>query len=203
MDDPPETFVCASAIGYYGSRGDELLDEDSAPGDGFLAVVCREWEEAASQAAHGGMRVVMLRFGTILTPAGGALAKMLFPFNLGAGGRLGSGRQQMSWVSIDDAIGAIYQALLDGRLTGPVNVVAPQASTNRAFTETLGRVLRRPTPFPLPELGARILFGEMADEMLLASARVRPRKLEESGFVFADTELEGALSRLLGKAAMP
>jgi uncharacterized protein (TIGR01777 family) len=202
MENPPRTLVCASAIGYYGSRGDELLDEASTSGDGFLAEVCQDWEEAAGEAAAQGMRVVMLRFGVILTPAGGALAKMLPPFRFGAGGRLGDGRQYMSWVSIDDAIGAIYQALLDDRLSGAVNVVAPEPATNEEFTKALGRTLRRPTLFPVPKLAARAAFGEMADEMLLASARVRPRKLEKAGFIHGDTDLDRTLARLLGRLEM-
>jgi uncharacterized protein (TIGR01777 family) len=202
MESPPRTLVCASAIGYYGSRGDELLDEGSAPGSGFLAQVCREWEEAAGEAADLGIRVVMLRFGIILSPAGGALAKMLPPFKAGVGGRLGSGHQFMSWISIDDAIGAVYHALLDERLSGPVNVVAPEAATNEEVTRTLGRVLRRPTLFPVPKIGARLLFGEMADEMLLASTRVRPRALEKAGFGFNDKHLDPTLARLLGKMEM-
>jgi uncharacterized protein (TIGR01777 family) len=200
MPGPPSTFVCASAIGFYGSRGDELLDETSDPGGGFLAEVCREWEAAAEEATELGMRVASLRFGVILTPAGGALAKMLPPFRLGAGGRLGDGRQYMSWISIDDTVGAIHQALMDDRLRGPVNVVAPRAVTNREFTAALGRVLRRPTIFPVPAFGARALFGEMADEMLLSSTRVRPGRLEQVGFTFADPELEPALAHLLGKS---
>ncbi len=203
LERPPRTLVCASAIGYYGSRGEEVLDEDSAPGGGFLAEVCRDWEAAAREANGFGIRVVVLRFGIALSPAGGALAKMMPPFRLGAGGRLGDGRQFMSWVSIDDALGAIYQALLDERLEGAVNVVAPQPVTNRQLTATLGRALGRPTPFPLPASAARALFGEMADEMLLASTRVRPRRLEEAGFAFGDPDLDGALARLLGKVEIP
>ncbi len=199
MPDPPRVLVCASAIGYYGSRGDEILDERSAAGEGFLAEVCRDWEAAARAAEELGIRVVCLRFGVILTPAGGALGKMLPAFRLGAGGRLGDGRHYVSWVSIDDAVGAIYQALLDPRLAGPVNVVAPEPATNRQLTESLGRVLGRPTVLPLPGPAARILFGEMADEVLLASTRVRPGKLEEIGFSFYDTDLDRALARLLGK----
>jgi uncharacterized protein (TIGR01777 family) len=203
MERRPNTLICASAIGYYGSRGDELLDEGSAAGEGFLADVCREWEEAAAEAAALGLRVVTLRFGVILTPAGGALAKMLPPFRLGAGGRIGDGRQYMSWVSIDDTLAAIYQALLDERLTGAVNVVAPVAATNDEFTTALGRVLRRPTLLPLPAAGARLALGEMAEEMLLASTRARPRKLEDLGFAFTDVDLDRTLARLLGKLELP
>lgn len=203
LEEPPRTLVCASAIGFYGSHGDEVVDEESAPGEGFLADTCREWEAAALEAESLDVRVVLVRFGIILSPAGGALAKMLPPFRLGGGGVLGSGRQTMSWISIDDAIGAIHQALCDERLSGPVNAVSPQPVSNREFTKTLGRVLRRPTLFPLPAAGARLLFGEMADEMLLASTRVRPGRLENVDFHFDDPGLEGALTRLLGKARLP
>lgn len=196
---PPHTLVCASAVGFYGSRGDQALDETTAAGEGFLAETCQAWEAAALEAERLGIRVVLLRFGIILTPAGGALAKMLPPFRFGGGGLLGSGRQFMSWITIDDAIGAIHQALLDESLIGPVNAVAPQPVTNREFTKTLGRVLKRPTIFPLPAPAARLLFGEMADEMLLSSCRVVPTKLDEAGFAFDDPNLEAAFTRLLGK----
>ncbi len=200
MESPPKTFVCASAIGFYGSRGNELLDEAAEPGAGFLAGVCRDWEEAADAAAEFGARVVQLRFGVVLTPAGGALAKMLPAFRLGAGGRLGSGRQFMSWVSIDDAIGAIHHALFEPRISGPINVTAPAPVTNREFTKALGSALSRPTLFPMPGAAARALFGEMADEMLLSSTRALPRVLEATGFSFEDPDLDAALARLLGRA---
>jgi uncharacterized protein (TIGR01777 family) len=196
---PPHTLVCASAVGFYGSRGDEVLDETSAAGDGFLAETCREWETAALEAEKLGIRVALLRFGIILTPAGGALAKMLPSFRFGGGGVLGSGRQYLSWISIDDAVGAIHQALFDGSLSGPINAVAPEPVTNREFTKALGRVLGRPTVLPLPAPAAGLLFGEMADEMLLSSCRVVPAELKKAGFVFDDPSLEAALARLLGK----
>lgn len=199
LETRPKTLICASAIGYYGSRADTWLNEDAATGEDFLAEVCRDWEEAAAEAAHLGIRVVMLRFGVILSPAGGALAKMLPPFKLGGGGVIGDGRQYMSWVSIDDVVGAIYQALHDPGLNGPVNVCAPEPVTNRQFTAALGSVLRRPTPFPMPKLAARAAFGEMADAMLLASARVKPQRLQDAGFRFDDADLERTLARLLGK----
>ena len=202
LEEPPPILVCASAIGYYGSRGAEHLDEQSASGDGFLAATCREWEEAAGEAASLGMRVVTLRFGVVLSPAGGALAKMLPPFRAGAGGRIGDGRQFMSWVSIDDTLGAIYQALFDERLSGPVNVVSPRPATNHEFTRALGRALGRPTLLPLPKQALRAMFGEMADEMLLASTRVRPHRLQEAGFDFLDVDLDRTLDRLLGKVEM-
>jgi len=197
---PPKTLVCASAIGYYGDRGDEVLREDSPSGAGFLAAVCRDWEAAAHAAAEKGIRVVQLRIGVVLSPAGGALARMLTPFKLGLGGRIGPGSQFMSWIAIDDLIGAIHHALTTEPLRGPVNAVAPRAVTNREFTKTLGRVLARPTIFPMPAFAARLAFGEMADELLLASARVEPAKLVSSGYRFRTPELEAALRHLLGKS---
>lgn len=198
---PPKTLVCASAIGYYGSRAAEILKEDSAPGDDFLARVCREWEAAAEPARRKGIRVVHLRFGFILSPAGGGLAKMLPPFRLGLGGPLGDGAQYVSWVSIDDAIGAIRHALAGEAVRGPANVVAPQPVTNREFTATLGRVLSRPAFFPMPAFAARLVFGEVADALLLASQRVEPGRLVASGYRFRHPVLEGALRSLLNKPA--
>lgn len=199
LNDKPEVLVSASAVGFYGSRGDEILDEQSASGSGFLAEVCREWELATQPAAQSGVRVVNLRFGVILSGEGGALGKMLFPFRLGVGGKLGNGRQYMSWIAIDDAVGAIELALTDQNLRGPVNVVAPNATTNFEFTKTLGRVLSRPTIFPVPAFAARAVFGEMADATLLASQRVEPRRLKESGYVFKYPDLEDALRHVLDK----
>ena len=195
---PPRVFVSASAVGFYGSRGDELLSEDSGPGNDFLATVCRDWESAAKPASDSGLRVANLRFGVILSASGGALAKMLLPFRLCVGGIIGGGRQCMSWVAMDDAIGAIYHTLTNDSLHGPVNVVAPQPVTNREFTKTLGRVLRRPTILPMPAFAARLAFGEMADALLLASQRVEPVKLVSSGYAFKLPELEGALRHVLG-----
>jgi uncharacterized protein (TIGR01777 family) len=194
----PSVLVCASAIGYYGSRGAEQLTEDSAAGDSFLADVCREWEAATAPATEAGIRVVNLRFGVILTPRGGALANMLTPFRLGAGGVIGSGQQYWSWIAIDDVIGAIHQALFTDALRGPVNCTAPNPATNAEFTRGLGRVLRRPTLFPLPAFAARLMLGEMADELLLASARVMPTRLQQSGYHFRFEQLEPALRHLLG-----
>ncbi len=198
MKRPPGVLVCASAVGFYGDRGDERLTEESAPGRGFLADVCRDWEAAAAPAAAAGIRVVNLRFGMILSPAGGALGKMLTPFRLGLGGRLGSGRQYMSWIAIDDAVSVIHHAMSHQNLSGPVNTVSPGPVTNREFTESMGRVLHRPTIFPVPALAARLVFGEMADTLLLASARVYPVKLSESGYEFRSPGLEDALRHLLG-----
>jgi uncharacterized protein (TIGR01777 family) len=195
----PGVLVCASAIGYYGDRGDELLQEDSLAGRGFLPEVCRAWEAAAEPARQAGIRVVHLRFGVILSAAGGALARMLTPFRMGLGGRIGSGRQYMSWLSLDDAVGAIHHALIRQDLSGPVNAVAPHPVTNLGFTRTLGRVLSRPTLFPMPAFAARLAFGEMADALLLASARVAPTRLEASGYEFGHPDLEGALRDLLSR----
>jgi uncharacterized protein (TIGR01777 family) len=199
LDMPPRVLVTASAIGYYGDRGTEVLHEDSPPGDDFLAQVCRDWEAATAPAVQRGIRVVMLRFGIVLSPAGGALAKILGPFKLGAGGVIGTGQQYMSWIALDDVIGAIYHALHTTELQGPVNAVAPHPVTNHDFTATLGRVLRRPTLLPLPAFVARLAFGEMADALLLASTRVMPTRLQATGYEFHDPELAGALQHLLGQ----
>ena len=198
---PPRTLVAASAIGFYGDRGDEELDESSPPGDGFLPAVGQAWEAAAAPAREAGIRVVHLRIGIVLSPAGGALGQMLFPFRMGVGGVIGSGRQYMSWVALDDVLGGILHALRTDDLAGAVNMVAPSPATNAEFTKALGRVLRRPTIFPLPAFGARLVFGEMADALLLASTRVVPARLQASGFDFACPGLEDALRHLLGRAA--
>ena len=199
LERPPGTLVCASATGYYGDRGDEVLREESPPGKGFLAGVCREWEEATGEAARRGMRVVNLRIGMVLSAEGGALAKMLPAFRAGAGGRIGSGKQYMSWIALSDLVGVILYALATDSLAGPVNAVAPGPVTNWEFTKALGRVLGRPTVAFLPAFAARLLFGEMADELLLAGARVEPAKLVASGYRFRFPELEGALRHALGK----
>jgi uncharacterized protein len=193
MNTPPKTMVCASAIGFYGDRSDQRLDEDSPPGSGFLADTCREWEAAAKPAADRGIRVVHLRTGLVLASQGGALAKMLTPFRLGIAGIIGNGQQYMSWISLDDLVAVISFALSNETLRGPVNAVAPNSVTNHEFTKTLGRVLRRPTIFPMPAFAARLAFGEMADGLLLASARVEPKRLIDAGFRFRFPELEAAL----------
>jgi uncharacterized protein (TIGR01777 family) len=193
----PKVLVSASAIGFYGNRGDEELDEDSPGGKGFLADVCRAWESAAQPAADAGIRVVNLRFGVVLSAAGGALAKLLPVFRLGLGGPTGSGRQYMSWITLDDLVEVILHVVMTDSLDGPVNAVAPQPVTNRQFARTLGRVLRRPAFFRTPACPLRIMLGEMADELLLSSARVLPRRLLDSGFAFRDPGLEQALARLL------
>jgi uncharacterized protein (TIGR01777 family) len=194
---PPKALLCASAIGYYGDRGQTILREESLPGTGFLAEVCQAWEAATAPAVQRGIRVVHLRFGVVLSPAGGPLATMLTPFRLGLGGVVGTGKQYISWIALDDVLGAIQHALSTETLEGPVNVVAPQAVTNQEFTTTLGRVLRRPTRLPLPAFAARLLFGEMADALLLASTRVTPARLVASGYTFQYPKLEEALRHLL------
>jgi uncharacterized protein len=198
---PPRVWVSASAIGYYGNRGDELLREECPPGSGFLPEVCIAWEAATKVAEDRGIRVIHLRSGMVLSRAGGALAKMLPVFRIGAGGVIGNGRQYMSWIALDDVIGAIHHALTTDRLRGPVNTVAPAPVTNREFTKALGRVLSRPTPFPLPTFAARLALGEMANELLLASQRAEPTRLIVSGYQFRFPDLEGALRHLLEKAA--
>jgi uncharacterized protein (TIGR01777 family) len=195
----PKLLVSASAIGYYGNRGDEVLREDSPPGNDFLAQVCQEWEAATEPASQAGVRVVQLRFGMILSPGGGALKKMLLPFKLGAGGRIGSGAQFMSWIAVDDAVGAIDHAIRTESLQGPVNTVAPAPVTNANFTRTLARVLSRPALAPLPAFAARLAFGELADALLLSSQRVIPACLQASGYQFRYPELEAALRHLLDR----
>ena len=199
LEQPPKALVSASAVGYYGDRGEETLREESGSGSAFLSEVCRQWEAATEPAAAAGIRVVNLRFGVILASAGGALPRLLTPFRLGGGGTLGSGKQFMSWVALDDVVGSILHALTTEALRGPVNAVGPQAVTNREFTKALGRALGRPTLFPMPACAARLAFGEMADELLLASQRVEPAKLLASGYQFRFPDLEGALRHLLGK----
>jgi uncharacterized protein (TIGR01777 family) len=196
---PPRVLLSASATGYYGDRGDEVMREESAPGSDFLAQVCRDWEAATEPAAQKGIRVVRLRFGVIFTPKGGALSKILAPFQFGVGGRLGSGRQYMSWITLDDVVGVIDHALNVETVSGPVNVVAPNPVTNYEFTKTLGRVLSRPTVFPVPAFAVRLAFGEMGDAVLLSSTRVEPARLKESGYVFQHPELENALRQILKK----
>jgi hypothetical protein len=199
LTQPPCVFLCASAIGYYGDRGEEVLTEDSPSGVGFLAEVCRGWEAACAAAVQKGIRVVNLRMGIVLSAAGGVLPRMLLPFRMGLGGRIGSGRQYMSWIALDELVGVIIHALTCDILAGPVNAVAPHPVTNLEFTRTLGRVLRRPTVLSVPAFAARLALGEMADSLLLASARVEPARLAASGYAFRYPELEGALRHLLGK----
>lgn len=201
---PPRVLIAASAIGVYGDRGEEILTEASSTPDAprdFLAELAREWEAATEPARAAGIRVVLLRFGIVLSPAGGALKRMLPPFRLGLGGPLGSGRQYMSWVAIDDLLGAIHHAMMTEALAGPVNATAPQPVTGRAFATVLGRVLDRPALLPVPALALRLALGEMADVAVLSSTRVLPVRLQESGYHFRYPDLEGALRYLLGRAA--
>jgi uncharacterized protein len=195
----PRTLICASAVGFYGDRGERVLDEQSGPGHGFVAEVCQQWEQAADPARQAGIRVVHLRFGMVISGQGGALPKMLLPFRMGLGGPVGSGKQYWAWISIDDAVGAIHHAMVNEILVGPVNTVAPAAATSRQFASTLGRVLRRPAVLPMPAFAARLAFGQMADEVLLASARVDPSRLRLAGYQFRHEDLEPALRHALGR----
>jgi uncharacterized protein len=194
---PPKTFLCASAIGYYGNRGDEILTEESPSGTGFLSEVCGEWEAATHPAANAAIRTVNLRTGLVLSPDGGALTQMLLPFRLGLGGRIGSGCQWWSWIHIEDFVAAVHHILHDNSLRGPVNMTSPNPVTNVEFTRTLAAVLRRPAILPVPAFAARLAFGELADEGLLASARVEPRGLITGGFEFKFPQLGSALQDLL------
>jgi uncharacterized protein (TIGR01777 family) len=189
---PPTVFVSASAIGYYGDRGDELLTETSAPGKDFLSGVCVEWEQATKPAVEKGIRTIHARFGIILDAKEGALAKMLTPFRMGIGGRIGDGKQWMSWIDIEDVVNGL-KFLIESPVSGPVNFVAPNPVKNAEFTKTLGRVLSKPTLFPVPAFGARLAFGEMADALLLSSQRVKPGVLQH----FAYPTLDSALRHLL------
>lgn len=193
LDKPPRVLVSASGVGIYGDRGDERLEEDSRPGLDFLAQVGQEWEAASEPAAERGVRVVKLRFGVVLSPHGGAIEKMLLPFRMGVGGKVGSGRQWMSWISLTDVVAAIRFALFTPTLEGPVNAVAPHPVTNAEFTSALGDVLGRPTVMTVPAFALRLVYGEMADATLLASQRALPRKLQEAGFRFQHPELREAL----------
>jgi uncharacterized protein (TIGR01777 family) len=197
LDPLPRVLVSASAIGFYGDRGGELLDEDSAPGTGFLAEVCQQWEAATEPARAAGIRVVLLRIGAVLDPAGGALAKMVFPFKMGLGGVVGDGGQYMSWITRADLVGAILHALNTEALHGPVNAMSPQPVTNREFTRALASALHRPALLPMPAFGVKLAFGEMGENLMLASTRAVPRRLEESGFVFQHPEICAALRALL------
>ncbi len=197
LSPPPAVFISASAVGYYGDRGEEVLTEASAPGDDFLARLAQNWEAAAQQAAQHGMRTVILRFGMVLAPHGGALARMLPPFRLGLGGPLGSGRQWMSWIALEDALGIIAWALEHSNWQGVYNAVAPEPVRNRDFTRTLGRTLHRPAVFPVPAFALRLLFGELADALLLASQRVVPERLKAAGYQYAYNDLAMALAAML------
>jgi uncharacterized protein (TIGR01777 family) len=201
LTNPPLVFACASAVGYYGDRGNEELAESKPSGRGFVAEVCRQWEGSTAPAARAGIRVVVTRSGIVLSRRGGALPPMLIPFRLGVGGRIGSGRQYWPWISLDDEVRAVVH-LLESDLEGPINLVAPEPITNAEFTKVLGRVLRRPTVFPVPSFLIKAVVGaEMAEEMLLLSQRVVPRRLLDDGFEFKHPTLEEALRHILDKRA--
>ncbi len=195
----PAIFLCASAIGYYGNRGDEVLKEESSFGTGFAADLARDWEVATESAAAAGIRTVRMRIGIVIGSTGGALQKMLPAFKMGVGGRVGNGRQWMSWIDVQDVAGAIHHILRTDLLSGPVNVVAPKPVTNADFTKTLASVLSRPAIFPMPAFAARLAFGQMADELLLASQRVEPTKLISSGYPFRFSDLRASLENVLKK----
>lgn len=195
--DKPAVFISGSAIGFYGNRGDEIVDEDSEAGSGFAAELCQQWEATTQPLKQAGIRVVNIRTGIVLSPAGGALQKMLLPFKLGLGGVLGSGKQYVSWLSIDDMVDMLKFVMSKESISGPVNMVSPKPVTNYKLTKALGSALHRSTVFPMPAFIARLLFGEMADELLLSSIRVRPEKMLEAGYKFHHTDLNEALKHLL------
>src|ERR1044071_7526247 len=199
LKERPRVLVSASAIGFYGDRGAEVLREESASGEGFVSEVCREWEKATLAASQAGVRVVHLRIGFVLDAEGGGLPKMLTPFRMGVGGKVGSGEQYLSWITLEDLVRVIRRAIEDEHLRGPVNAVAPGAVTNEEFTKALGRVLGRPTILPVPKFALRLAFGEVADAGMLASTRLEPARLKEAGFDFKDSEIEGALRHVLKK----
>lgn len=199
LNKPPKVLISASAIGFYGNRPNEVLHEHSDHGHEFLSSTCQEWEEATRDAKAAEIRVVHARFGVILSTRGGAMSKLLLPFQLGAGGIIGDGKQYMSWVDIEDVVGAIYHAIQDEQISGPMNVTAPNPVTNHEFTKTLGKVLFRPTIFPMPAFAARLAFGEMADALLMSSSFVEPRTLQDNGYKFQYPDIESSLRHLLGK----
>jgi len=193
----PQVFICSSAVGVYGDRSDEVLNEESAPGQGFLPDVCREWEAATQPAIDSGIRTVQIRTGVVLSPTGGALGKMLTPFKMGVGGRIGNGRQWMSWIDVQDMVGAIHHILKSDLLHGPVNLVAPKPVTNTEFTQTLASVLSRPAIFPVPAFVVKLVFGEMGETVLLGSQRVEPAQLVGSGYPFRFSDLRASLQTML------
>jgi uncharacterized protein len=198
-EEKPNVFVCGSAIGYYGDRDEELLREESAPGAGFLAEVCQQWEEATTPAVQADIRTAHLRTGIVLSAQGGALGAMLLPFKLGLGGRVGDGKQWMSWIHVQDLVGAIHHILKNDLLQGPVNMVAPRPVRNEEFTKTLAGVLSRPAIFPMPTFAVKAVFGEMGEDLLLASQKVEAGKLISSGYPFRYRELKESLQNLAGK----
>ncbi len=193
LEKKPKVFISGSATGFYGDRGDEVMTETSPAGETFLADVCKAWEIESRRAEDIGIRTVLLRTGIVLSKDGGALATMLTPFKFGVGGVVGSGKQWMSWISLDDVVGIINFALENENIRGAVNVVAPNPATNEEFTKTLGDVLYRPTFLPLPAFAVNLVFGEMGDALLLASTRVEPKRLNEAGFSFEFTDLKAAI----------
>jgi uncharacterized protein (TIGR01777 family) len=193
----PAVFICASAIGFYGNRGDEELDEASTQGEGFLPAVCKKWEKASAPAAGAGIRTVNIRTGIVLSNKGGALKQMLPPFKMGGGGILGNGKQYMSWISLEDEVRAIRFVMENPAIEGAVNLTAPDPVDNLDFTKKLGKVLHRPTIMPLPEFAVRLIFGEMGEDLLLGSARVLPKKLIDAGYEFCHADLESALEDIL------
>jgi len=197
--DKPQVFACSSAIGYYGDRGNEFLNEHSSPGSGFLSDVCREWEAATKAANDAGIRTVQMRTGVVLSKEGGALGKMLTPFRLGVGGKIGNGQQWMSWIDAQDMVGAIHHILKTDLLQGPVNMVAPKTVTNEEFTRTLASVLSRPALFPLPAFVVKLAFGEMGETVLLGSQRVEPTQLVMSGYPFRFSNLRSSLESILSR----
>lgn len=197
LQKPPKLLICASAVGYYGDRGDDWIDEKKRYGYGFLASLCHDWEKAANALKNSGVRVVRLRFGAVLSPDGGFLKRMLLPFQMGLGGRVGSGEQFISWISILDVLKIIRHILFHEELQGPVNVVSPQPVRNKDFAKILGSVLKRPSSFPLPEAAARLFFGQMAQELLLSGSRVKPAKLLASDYEFIHQDLQTALEELI------
>ena len=196
-EEKPQVFICGSAIGYYGNRGEELLREESAPGTGFLAQVCQEWEEATMPAVQADIRTAHLRTGIVLSPKGGALRAMLVPFKLGLGGRTGDGQQWMSWIDVRDMVGAIHHILKNDLMQGPVNLVGPKPVKNAEFAATLASVLSRPAILPMPAFAVKAVFGEMGEELLLSSQKVEPGKLISSGYPFRYRELRASLQNLL------
>lgn len=197
LENPPKIFIGASAIGFYGNRGDEVLTEESTKGEGFFPEVCSEWEAESEKAADFGARVVTPRIGVVLSKEGGALAKMLTPYKLGVGGVVGSGKQWMSWIALDDLIRLIHHSLDNENVSGAINATAPNPATNEEFTKTFGKVINRPTIIPIPEFAIKLLFGEMGETTLLGSARVLPQKTQNTGFEFKFNDLESALKHAL------
>ena len=203
LSSKPKVMISASAVGFYGDRGNELLTEGSKSGKGFLAGVCQQWEEATRQAERSGIRVVHLRTGMVLSPGGGALGTMLLPFKVGIGGRLGSGKQYVSWIDADDLLGLIYHSICEESVQGPLNATAPYPVPNATFADVLGRVLHRPTVIPVPGLAIRALFGEMGRELLLNGQRALPKKAEKTGYDFLCQGVEESLRFQLGRLETP